>query len=281
MSDLIQNVEPPYELHEEIYLYQDRPVKKEHSIWTEFNGEIILRNVVAPTLIPFIPSDEGLNLNEAVLIGPGGGLLILALASEGIDVAKKMAERGYTAYVLKYRLNPTEMLADGFDRQCKTFYEEKMSNGFGRADAYLDADLAIDDVVQSIRVIKNSESNFQKLHYLGFSAGAKIGLDALMHPEYGGEFDSLGLMYFSLERTTKRLESCPPLFASLANDDPLFSKSSFGLLEQWRELEQEVEFHLFKNGGHGFAGKPSGATSDCWLDLYINWLNQLETKRGK
>lgn len=281
MFESMRNVAPPFTLHNEIHLYEESSAKDVCSVWTEFNGEVVLRNVVVPTLIPFSPTNESTNRNEAVLIGPGGGLMILALSSEGIDVAKKLSEHGYTAYVLKYRLNPTEILAEGFERQCKAFYEEKMSNGFGRADVYLDADLAIEDLIKSISVIEKNESAFKKLHYLGFSAGAKIGLDSLTHPKYGNEFDSLGLMYFSLERTSKALKSCPPLFASLANDDPLFSKCGFGLLEQWSELGQDVEFHLFKNGGHGFAGKPTGATSDCWLDLYLNWLKQVESSYGE
>jgi hypothetical protein len=42
-----------------------------------------------------------------VVICPGGGFMALSIDSEGIDVAKYLAARGVTTFVLKYRLAHT------------------------------------------------------------------------------------------------------------------------------------------------------------------------------
>ena len=59
-----------------------------------------------PSLTVFKPSPE-LRNGTALAICPGGGFMALSITSEGTDVAKYMAARGVTAFVLKYRLAHT------------------------------------------------------------------------------------------------------------------------------------------------------------------------------
>src|SRR5580658_8887386 len=66
----------------------------------------VVTNVTRPTLMVFKPTPE-LKINTAVVICPGGGFMALSIASEGTDVAKYLAARGVTAFVLKYRLAHT------------------------------------------------------------------------------------------------------------------------------------------------------------------------------
>jgi hypothetical protein len=66
----------------------------------------VVTNVTKPTLTVFKPSPE-LRNGTAVVICPGGGFMALSITSEGIDVAKYLAERGVTAFVLKYRIGHT------------------------------------------------------------------------------------------------------------------------------------------------------------------------------
>jgi hypothetical protein len=66
------------------------------------NTEVVA-NVTKPTLTVFKPSPESRN-GTAVVICPGGGFMALSITNEGTDVAKYLAERGVTAFVLKYRL---------------------------------------------------------------------------------------------------------------------------------------------------------------------------------
>src|ERR1700722_12352832 len=69
-------------------------------------GGVMLRNVTEPTLTVFAPQPGKAN-GSGVIVCPGGGWSILAWKHEGIDVAEWFAARGYTAFLLKYRLSAT------------------------------------------------------------------------------------------------------------------------------------------------------------------------------
>src|SRR5215472_11689166 len=66
----------------------------------------VVANVTRPTLMVFKPSPE-LKNGTAIVICPGGGFMALSISSEGTDVAKYLAAKGVTAFVLKYRLAHT------------------------------------------------------------------------------------------------------------------------------------------------------------------------------
>src|ERR1700726_3460036 len=66
----------------------------------------VVANVTKPSLTVFKPSPD-LRNGTAVVVCPGGGFMALSITSEGNDVAKYLAARGVTAFVLKYRLAHT------------------------------------------------------------------------------------------------------------------------------------------------------------------------------
>ena len=66
----------------------------------------VVTNVTKPSLIVFAPAPE-LRNGTAVVICPGGGFMALSITSEGTDVARYLAGKGVTAFVLKYRLAHT------------------------------------------------------------------------------------------------------------------------------------------------------------------------------
>src|SRR6478752_9965384 len=70
-----------------------------------WNTEVVT-NVTKPNLTVFKPAPE-LKNGTAAVICPGGGFMALSINSEGIDVAKYLAAKGVTAFVLKYRLAHT------------------------------------------------------------------------------------------------------------------------------------------------------------------------------
>ena len=53
-----------------------------------------------------VPSNPEAGSKPAVIICPGGGYEILGPDNEGLNLAKKMAENGYVAFVLLYRRKP-------------------------------------------------------------------------------------------------------------------------------------------------------------------------------
>jgi hypothetical protein len=67
-----------------------------------WNTEVV-SNVTKPSLTVYKPAPGTANGN-GIVICPGGGFMALSINSEGVDVAKWLAARGMTAFVLKYRL---------------------------------------------------------------------------------------------------------------------------------------------------------------------------------
>ena len=72
-----------------------------------WNTEIVT-NVTRPSLTVYKPAAGSAVNDIGIVICPGGGFMALSINSEGIDVAKWLAGRGVTAFVLKYRLAATE-----------------------------------------------------------------------------------------------------------------------------------------------------------------------------
>ncbi|HCW07442.1 MAG TPA: alpha/beta hydrolase, partial [Cytophagales bacterium] len=63
----------------------------------------VVYNVSKPTLTVFAP-EEGKANGTALVIAPGGAFHALSINSEGNDVAKWLADKGVTCFVLEYRL---------------------------------------------------------------------------------------------------------------------------------------------------------------------------------
>lgn len=74
--------------------------------WFDADGSMSIHNVSAPTVTPFLP-DPDKATGAGVVIAPGGGFLMLSVATEGWDVARWLADHGVAAFVVKYRTLPT------------------------------------------------------------------------------------------------------------------------------------------------------------------------------
>ncbi len=98
-----QDVVPLYPGHPPGSTDENYPEKQYFSkVWQE---DVVV-NVTRPTLTIFNPSPK-LKNGTAVVICPGGGLMALSIATEGTNVAKYLAAKGVTAFVLKYRVAHT------------------------------------------------------------------------------------------------------------------------------------------------------------------------------
>ena len=71
-------------------------------------GSGVLRNVSDPTLTVFAPP-EGTANGVGVVVAPGGGWTVLMWEHEGVDVTRWLNANGYTAFVLKYRVEPVRV----------------------------------------------------------------------------------------------------------------------------------------------------------------------------
>jgi acetyl esterase/lipase len=247
-------------------------------------GTTMLRNVSEATLAVFRPEPAKAN-GVGVIVCPGGGWRILAWQHEGIAVARWLAERGYTAFLLKYRLrgtppDPAEFAAriaalDGL--VASPLPAKEAPRAFSQLDsseAHLKArQVAADDGRRALAVVRERAGEFGlepgKLGMIGFSAGAFLAADLAMEPE-GPDF--VAAIYGGETRGRPVPARAPPLFTIVAQDDRRLFRIVEGLYADWSNADRPAELHVFARGAHGFGLARQGLPCDRWIDLFEAWL---------
>jgi dienelactone hydrolase len=244
--------------------------------WLQLNEDLVVRNVRVAKLLSFPAASNVLRKNESIVIAPGGGMMVLAMSHEGVSLAEKFSALGYDAYVLQYRLNPTPRDNELFKRHCSIFYASLLQGDFGNSKVELENAEAILDLESAVKEIKkNSQCDQPIIHFLGFSAGAYLGRQYLLKNPVTHDLLSVGMIYGDLTAMTIETSKLPNLFGVMASDDPIFSRKGLGIIQTWHEKHLEPEMHFFRNGGHGFGDRITGATSDAWMTLYSQWLHNI------
>jgi acetyl esterase/lipase len=271
-------------------LYQDKipnskPTPDEEK--TEVDGITVVSNISRPTLSVFLPDMNKAN-GTAVIIFPGGGYWVNAIAHEGTDVAKKFNDMGITAFVVKYRIpNDATML----NREIGP----------------------LQDAQQAIKIVRQRATEWKikpdHIGIMGFSAGGHLASTAGTHfntsaiPDAGNAnlrpdfmiliypvisfMDSIGHLgsreqligkHPSMEKI--RLYSnelqvtskTPPTFLVHASDDDgVKVENSILFYEALLHHHVPAELHVYQGGGHGF-GLVNKTTNDLWMDRLQNWM---------
>lgn len=241
-----------------------------------------------PRMVVFRPQRPN---GAALLVMPGGGYRWVVIDKEGYEIGHAMAARGFTVFVLFYRL-PGEGWAAG-------------------------PDVALADAQRAMRLIRHRAGAFgldpARVAAMGFSAGGHVCADLatrfatrVYEPVDAADAGSArpmlaGLLYPVISMSqplahagSRRLllgvdptptqdaahspdrhvpRDAPPMFLVHAEDDTSVPVgNSLALHAALRAQSVPVEMHLFTEGGHGFGlrkvmGKPAG----LWLDLFLNW----------
>ena len=250
-------------------------------------GTTFLRNVSDPTLTVYQPAPDAAN-GVGVVVVPGGGWRVLAWEHEGLDVVEWLTARGYTAFLLKYRVLGTpadegEFLAamaqvDALHAPRLKAAEAPRAMGdlMRGNEAMLNAhEVAADDGRRALALVRERAAEWgvdaARVGLIGFSAGAFLVVDVAMKPEappaafvvavYGGE-----------TRGDPVPADAPPLFTVIAHDDRVLFHMVEGLYLDWSAADRSAELHIFARGLHGFGLIRQGAPSDRWIDLLEAWL---------
>ncbi|MEK0246847.1 alpha/beta hydrolase [Raoultella sp. BAC10a-01-01] len=223
---------------------------------------------------------------RSVLIAAGGGYKRIEMEKEAYPAANWLTSRGYTAYILSYRL-PDENWADGNL-------------------------VSLQDAQRALRIIRKFD---KYVSVLGFSAGGHLlGLAATRQdfasysprdsldesPAYA---DRAALIYpiITLEKpythtSTHKLlvgvdapddenkawsvenyitPSSPPFFLVQAEDDPISAPENTLIMYSGCQRKRvPVEMYRYTSGGHGFGmGRPGTPTTD-WPEHYEHWLHK-------
>ncbi|MBC3764798.1 alpha/beta hydrolase [Neptunicella marina] len=251
------------------------PDAKNHEAWHSQYGSRFARNVTVATLTPFLP-DPTKASGAAVIVAPGGGFMTLSMENEGWDVARALAKRGITAFVLKYRLNQTPADMTEFKRSM-----DAMFSGTGRKPPRPDPKqmkirlaAQLEDSHAAFALLRSRAGEWNidpnRIGMIGFSAGAMLTMATALTDEQAKPA-FIGNIYGPLNAVDVP-ENAPPLFVAIAADDPFFSKGDFGLIQSWFTAKKPVEFHFYEQGGHGFGMYPKKTTSTGWFDAFVSWL---------
>jgi dienelactone hydrolase len=272
----VESINAPAE-PDAIPLYGDAtPGKAENETWTKYFGNaVIVRNVTRPTLTPFLPAPGKAN-GSAVIVAPGGAFMLLAIDPEGWRVARALADRGITAFVLKYRVMPTPV---GIT-EAAAFMDKKVKDGLPdpRKLPTLQYPAATDDALAALAMVRARAGKWgidpKRVGMIGFSAGAMTSLNTVMAAKPGAGPDFFGYIY-GPQAKVRVPTNAPPMFATIAFDDPLFPTMGFPVVEAWHNAKRPVELHAYGRGGHGFGLGVPGTTTTMVLDQFVGWMDMM------
>ena len=250
--------------------------------WYKQWGDPFVRNVSRATLTPFLPDPAKAN-GAAVIVAPGGGFRILSMGNEGWEVAQALNERGVAAFVLKYRLSPTEPDWAKFDKGNPLTAPTPGAKPGAPPDFSEIIKLPLADATAAFKLVRARAKEWhidpKRVGMMGFSAGAgttmaatldsKENKPAFIAPIYGGQ------------KAVDVPPDAPPMFVALASDDPLFGNNEYGLITAWKNAGRPVEYHLYQNGGHGFGLGNPGKTSTGWFPQFMLWLDSNGFLKGE
>lgn len=264
------------------------PVEQVIETGNEQHHGRMVKGIVRPRMKVFRPTKPN---GAALLVTPGGGYSVIVIDVEGYQVGPWLSERGWTVFVLYYRLP-----------------------GEGWANR---ADVPLADAQRAMRLIRSRAAHYgvnpDKVGALGFSAGGHVCGDlatrydakvyapvdaadrlsarpAIAAPIYAVQSMSLPLAHGgsrdmllgpnpSVE--TQRAHSpahnvtaaAPPFFMAHAEDDTTVSvENTAEMRSALKAAGLNVETHLFAAGQHGLGlAGPTGEPARRWKEMFAVW----------
>jgi acetyl esterase/lipase len=248
----------------------------------------MVKGIARPRMKVFRPARPN---GAALLVTPGGGYSVIVIDAEGYQVAPWLSERGWTVFVLYYRL-PSEGWANR-------------------------ADVPLADAQRAMRLIRSRATRYgidpAKVGALGFSAGGHVCGDlatrydarvyqpvdaadrlsarpAIAAPIYavqsmraplahGGSRDMLlgpnpsPEMQRAHSTAHNVTAATPPCFMAHAEDDTVVSvENSVEMRAALKAAGVKVETHLFTAGEHGLGlPGPAGEPARQWKEMFAAW----------
>lgn len=242
-------------------------------VWHLDGTQLAVRNVVQPTLTPFLP--VGRCGGPAVIVAPGGAFLGLAIEKEGWDVARWLANHGVAAFVLKYRLLHTpddqgefaDELAKGMSGQPSTVKPPEATPPEALADG-----------LAALRHVRAHAKDYcvdpKRVGFMGFSAGGFLTLSTIT--DGGADKPAFAAPIYPNMAAIAVAADAPPIFVAIAADDFLLKRvQGLPLIHSYRTAGKPVEFHLFASGGHGFGLGVPGTPPATWPEAFVRWLDAI------
>lgn len=225
--------------------------------------ERVVSSVHRPSLVAYPAAQP---LGPSVIIAPGGGHRELWTDHEGHNVARWLAERGVTAFVLKYRLA-----------------REKDST-------YSIEGHSLADTQRALRLVRSRAAEWkidpEKIGVMGFSAGGELAALAAART-WAGDAQAAD----AIDRLTARPAFQALIYPAIPKDMPLNKETpraflacgendrqniSQGLPELYLAMKKagvSAELHVYAGVGHGFGSRPTAkGPVSTWLVRFHEWL---------
>lgn len=175
------------------------------------------------------------------VISPGGGFSYVGSVHEGFPYATEISARGYNAFVLRYRA------------------------GYGGAVATEDLAAAISYIFRNAKALGVGTRDYS---LWGSSAGARMAAAIGSHgvAAHGSDMlpkPSVVVMAYTAHSDYSSAE--PPTFVVVGEQDGIAPPSSMERrIAALRSAGIEVEYHKYRNLGHGF-GPGTGTSAEGWI----------------
>ncbi len=221
-------------------------------------GTTFLRNISDPTLTVFTPT-AGSSNGVGIIVVPGGGWTINAWSHEGLDVADWLAALGYTAFLLKYRVQASPADQAAFEAAMAAIDaglavprpKAQKPGAIGdliSTPEYLAArEACADDGRRAVELVREHAERFGVLPgtvgMIGFSAGAFLAVDVALDPR-AEQLAFIAPIYGGETRGAPVPPDAPPMFTAVAEDDILV-KIVEGVHAEWSAADRPSELHVF------------------------------------
>ena len=203
----------------------------------------------------------------------------------GYDFAHWLAQRGITAFVLRYRVAHSPENNDEFGafvqnllkilpRPEQTTEAPPMGGDNGPGSI---RSMAEEDGRQAIRFVRQHASEWDidpnRIGIAGFSAGGGIAVEAAVNHDAQSRPDFVAGLYPGYRNPITMAPDAPPIFIASTDDDKFVAPiSGTRLYEAWHKAGKSAELHIFVKGEHGFGMKKQNLPSDGWVELFESWL---------
>jgi acetyl esterase/lipase len=254
--------------------------------YTDSSG--LTYQVTTPTLIPYFP-EKGKATGTAVIICPPGGYLVLPLATKSAELAKAFAQRGITAFVLKYRL-PSDAIM--IDKTIGSFQDAQRAIQLVRkraAEWGIDphkvglAGLSAGGHVASTAgthfnkaVIENKEGinlrpDFMLLVYPVIMLNPAI--PSAPRERLMGKMATKKMLDFYSNEKQVTAQTPPSYLIHAVDDDVVPLNNSLLFFNALVKAKVKTGMHIYQSGEHGF-GLVNPTSKDSWFSMCVNWMEE-------
>jgi len=190
------------------------------------------------------------------VISPGGGFSYVGSVHEGFPHAIALSQKGYNAFVLQYRVGGERIACEDLAAALSYIFENAKTL----------------DVSTEGYSVWGSSAGARMAARIGSYGAAAYGSDEIPRPS------TVVLAYTGHTDFTK---SDPPTFAVVGDRDGIASASTMERrINSMQSAGIDVEFHVYRNIGHGF-GLGIGTNAEGWLEDAVRfWEKHMSASSG-